>query len=176
MAVTEQLGQERGRALAPGFVLVVVGAALWGTDALFRRGLALSLPAAAVVLGEHAILVAITLPWLYRGLRAARRLFGWRDWVALAVVGAGASAGATVAFTAALAAGDPTTPLLLQKLQPLFAMAGARLLLGERLTPRYGLYAVTALAAAWLVGFPDPLRVSLTAGRGALLAVLAAAL
>jgi len=36
----------------PGFVLVAAAAALWGSDALFRRGLASDLPAAAVVLSN----------------------------------------------------------------------------------------------------------------------------
>lgn len=47
----------------PGFALVAAAAALWGSDALFRRGLAIELPAAAVVFVEHAILVALTLPF-----------------------------------------------------------------------------------------------------------------
>ncbi|HZD03594.1 MAG TPA: hypothetical protein VE173_01715, partial [Longimicrobiales bacterium] len=54
-----------------GFLLVAVGAALWGSDALFRRGLAMELPPAVVVAGEHLILTAVLLPALWR---AGRRL------------------------------------------------------------------------------------------------------
>jgi hypothetical protein len=46
---------------AGGFVLVAAAAALWGSDALFRRGLALELPSSTVVVYEHAILVVLTL-------------------------------------------------------------------------------------------------------------------
>lgn len=121
---------------ASGFLLVAVAAALWGSDGLFRRGLALDLPAATVVMFEHAILVILTLPMLVRGLRVARS-FSFAEWAALTAVGAGASALATILFTQAFVYGDPNTPLLLQKLQPLFAVGGAWLVLGERLRWRF---------------------------------------
>src|SRR5665811_470046 len=126
------------------------GAVLWGTDALFRRGLALEVPAATVVFFEHAILVAITIPWLLRSGRAMRRLDVW-DWASLVAVGAGASAGATILFTQAFSYGDPNTPLLLQKLQPFVAILGARLLLGEVLLPRYWVFFAFGLAGAYLL-------------------------
>lgn len=42
-------------------MLMAVAAALWGSDALFRRGLALELPSSTVVVYEHALLVVLTL-------------------------------------------------------------------------------------------------------------------
>jgi drug/metabolite transporter (DMT)-like permease len=51
------------------------------------------------------------------------------DVVALLVIGIGASAVATMLFTQAFAYGNPTTPLLLQKLQPIIAILGAYVLL-----------------------------------------------
>jgi drug/metabolite transporter, DME family len=160
---------------ASGFVLVAGAAALWGSDALFRRGLAMELPAATVVFIEHVILVLLTAPLLLRAVRATRS-FSARDWVALVVIGVGASATATILFTQAFTYGSPTTPLLLQKLQPLIAIAGARLLLGERLMPRYALYFVAAVAGAYLISFPDPRSVSVDALAPALFATGAAAL
>lgn len=154
---------------------MAIAAALWGSDALFRRGLALELPASTVVVYEHAILVVLTLPLLAKALRTLRE-YDAKDWAALIVIGAGASAVATLMFTAAFRYGDPTTPLLLQKLQPLVAVGGASLLLGERLLPRYGLYFVVAVAGAFLISFPDPGAVSISAAAPALLAVGAAAL
>ena len=164
-----------GRRDARAFLFVALGAACWGTDALFRRGLALELPAPTVVFYEHLILVALTLP-LLRGAGARVRALTRADWLALLLIGAGASAMATWLFTLAMRQGDPTTPLLLQKLQPLFAVAGAHLLLGERLRPRFGSFALAALAFAWLVSFADPLHVSVRAGLAAGLALGAAAL
>jgi DME family drug/metabolite transporter len=84
--------------LGTGFLLVAAGAALWGTDGLFRRGLALELPAPVVVFWEHLILVAITVPLLVRFIRNRPRLTG-QDMSALLFVGAGASAVATILFT-----------------------------------------------------------------------------
>jgi drug/metabolite transporter (DMT)-like permease len=161
--------------LTVGFLLVAAGAALWGTDGLFRRTLALELPAPVVVFWEHLILVAVTVPFLIRFLRNRPRLSG-RDWVALIFVGAGASAVATILFTEAFTYGNPTTPLLIQKIQPVVAVLGAYLLLGERLLPRYGWYFVFALTGAYLIAFQDPTSVSVDQLAPALLALGAAAL
>jgi drug/metabolite transporter (DMT)-like permease len=138
-----------------GIAFVIAGAALWGTDALFRRGLALNLPAVEVVMWEHALLAALMLPLVLRRRAALRRLRG-RDWIALAAIGGGSSVGATVLLTEAFRLGDPTTPLLLQKLQPVFVVALAVPMLGERLRPRYFGYLVVALAGSYLIAFADP--------------------
>lgn len=158
-----------------GLPLVALAAALWGTDALFRRGLALDLPASSVVLYEHLILALLLMPAL-RGIRTWGRRLAPADWAVMAVIGVGASAVATALFTAAFAYGDPTTPLLLQKLQPLFAVTAAAAVLRERLRPRYGLYFVAGLAGAYLIGIPNPTEISIEAVQPALLAVGAAAL
>jgi drug/metabolite transporter, DME family len=149
-------------ATALGFILVALAAATWATDGLFRRGLALQLPAGTVVMVEHVILVLITAPLLIRAVPMTRS-FTSRDWISLVTIGVGASAIATVLFTQAFEHGDPNTPLLLQKLQPLFAIAGATLLLGERILPRFGIYLVCALAGAYLITFPEPSNVSVSA-------------
>ena len=156
-----------------GIVLVALGAALWGTDAVFRRGLALELPATTLVFLEHVVLVALTAPLLWRSRGQYRRL-GRGDWLAVLVVGAGASALATVMFTTAFQYGDPTTPLLLQKVQPLIAIGAAALILRERLLPRFAWFLVGGLAGAYMVAFADPANVSITAVVPALLALGAA--
>ncbi|MDX1467913.1 MAG: DMT family transporter [Acidimicrobiia bacterium] len=161
--------------IGPGFLLVALGAALWGTDALFRWALAFQMPAAKVVFWEHIILVIVTLPWLRKVVRR-RPSFDLKDVAALVFVGAGASAVATILFTQAFTYGDPNTPLLLQKLQPVIAVLGAYLLLGERLLPRYASYFLFAVGGAWLISFPDPLNVSVSQAAPALLAIGAAAL
>lgn len=155
--------------------MVALAAALWGTDALFRRGLALELPAATVVFAEHVLLAAVTAPVLWRDRKALRAL-SRGDWGAVLLIGAGASATATVLFTAAFRYGDPTSVLLLQKLQPVVAVLAAMVLLGERLRPRFGLYFCAAVAGGWFIAFADPLAVSVSSARAALLAVGAATL
>lgn len=159
-----------------GFAVVAAAAALWGTAGLFRGGLVGDLPATTVVFAEHLILVVLTAPLLLRGLRRARAAFTSSDTVSLLVIGVGASAVATVLFTAAFRFGDPNTPLLLQQLQPVIAVLGARVILGERFGRRYPLAFVAAVTGAWLVAFPDPLDVGVADAMPAVLALVAASL
>lgn len=149
---------------------------MWGTDPLFRFGLALRMAAPAIVLVEQALPMLLVFHLVGRGLRRAVASFSAADWAALLLVGAGASTLATLLFTQAFTFGSPTTPVLLQQLQPLFAVAGARLLLGERLQPRYWVYLGSALCGGYLVAFADPARLSVTGGLAAAMAVTAAAL
>ena len=158
-----------------GFAFVAIGAALWGTDGLFRRGLALEMPATAVVFWEHVILVVVTIPLLVRFAKKHQKLTV-KDLTALLFVGAGASAVATILFTQAFTYGDPTTPLLIQKIQPVIAVLGAYLLLGERLLPRYGWYFLFAVSSAYLIAFPNPTQVGVSQLAPALLALGAASL
>ncbi|MGH3366018.1 MAG: DMT family transporter [Nocardioidaceae bacterium] len=159
-----------------GTWLIAIAAALWGTDALFRLPLTEVLSAPTIVLAEHAVLVALTLPWLPRAVSAARRTCRAREWVALVLIGVGASATATILFTLAFEYGGPVTPVALQKMQPLFAAGAACLLLRERLRPRYAAFLAVALASAWLLSFADPFQVTVTGVLAALLALGAAAL
>lgn len=161
--------------LGRGFLLVALGAALWGTDALFRWALAFEMPAPVVVFWEHVILVIVTSPLLIRFIRNRPQLTG-KDMAAILFVGAGASAVATILFTQAFTYGDPTTPLLLQKLQPVIAVLGAYVLLGERLLPKYVWYFLFAFGGAWLISFPDPTNVTVSQLAPALLALGAAGL
>lgn len=124
--------------------LVALATAMWGTDALWRQPLATSLPSASVVFWEHVIIVALLAPFLPRAWRALRAC-GPRERLAMVTVGVGSSALATTLFTTAFQVGDPVTPLVLQKLQPVFAAVASYALLRERLTPRYFAFAVPAL-------------------------------
>jgi len=155
--------------------LVALAAATWGLDGLLRKPLSHQLSAATLVFAEHALALLLLLPLLPSALRALARC-SWRARLSVLGIGAGASAGATVLFTRAFATGDAITPVVLQKTQPLVAIALAALLLGERPRRVFAVFGLPALAGAWLLTFPDPFQVSLTAARPALLALAAAAL
>jgi DME family drug/metabolite transporter len=169
----------RPAALRDGTPLVAAAAAAWGLDGLLRKPLATELAAATVVFWEHLIVVLAVLPAVPAALRAFVRLT-WVERLAVAAIGVGSSALATVLFTKAFAlsaqSGDFISPLVLQKLQPLFAVAMAVVLLGERLRPAFAAYAVPALAGAWLLAFPHPFAVTVAEARVALLALGAAVL
>src|SRR5437660_1225747 len=108
-----------------GIALVALGAALWGLDQWIRGPLAATTTAATIVFGEHVVLVVLMLPFAAAAVAAVVRL-GWRHVLAAVAVGAGASAVATILFTQALFAHrDFVTPVVLQKVQPLFAVLGA---------------------------------------------------
>jgi drug/metabolite transporter (DMT)-like permease len=158
-----------------GVAAVAVAAGLWGTDALLRRPLAHSTQAATIVLGEHVVLVLVLLPVVAAALPALWRA-GPRFVAAAVVVGAGSSALATILFTQAFVQGDPVTPVVMQKLQPLIAVSLAAAVLGERPRPRFGLFLVGGLAGAWLMAFPSPFDVSLHGHAPALYALAAAGL
>jgi drug/metabolite transporter (DMT)-like permease len=137
-------------------VLVALAAALWGTDALFRKPLADSTPVATIVFGEHVVLFAITLPFLVPALAAVIGL-GRRYVLAAVMIGAGASAVATILFTQAFVdSANPVTPVVLQKVQPIVAVIGAWVVLKERPRPLFGVFLVAALAGVWLIAFPSP--------------------
>lgn len=156
-----------------GTLLVALGASLWATDLIFRPRLAEQLTAAEVVFWEHLILALICLPILVRSdLRGLTR----RDWISVVLVGAGASVLATVLFTEAFSYGEATTVVLLQKIQPLVVIVGARIMLGERLKPNFWLYAIPAIAGAYLLSTPAPSEVTLESFTPALLSIGAATL
>src|SRR4051795_1835763 len=129
---------------------------MWGTDPIIRKPLSGSTSATTIVFGEHVVLVALTLPLLVPALAAAWRA-GWKVLLCVVVIGAGASAVATILFTEALFHGDFVTPVVIQKLQPLVAVAAAVLILGERPRRRFAWFLLPGLVGFWLVNQPHPL-------------------
>jgi drug/metabolite transporter (DMT)-like permease len=140
----------------PGVVLVSIAAAMWGLDGLIRKPLSHSTSPTTIVFGEHVVLVLLTLPLLAVSLRALWHA-GPRYVAAGIAVGAGASAIATILFTQALFHGDFITVLVLQKAQPLVAVAGAWFILGEQPRPRFAWFLLPALAGIWLIALVHPL-------------------
>lgn len=159
--------------------LVALGAGLWGTDALFRNSLARQVSAPTLVFAEHLVLVLVLLPFLPRSVRAFAAL-AIRGRLAVVAIGAGASAVATTLFTMAFRIssqhGDFVTPVVVQHLQPVLAIAGAVLLLGERVHTRFAAFAVPGIAGVWLLIFPNPFDVTVSRLSVVLLALAAAVL
>ncbi|UQZ32468.1 EamA family transporter [Paenibacillus sp. PK3_47] len=150
--VTASSSSVRTSPLRSGFWLVVLGAALWGVDPLFRIILLKSLTSSQIVLLEHVVLFLAAAPVLWRN-RADLKGIRMRHAAALLVVSWGGSAVATILFTKALATGDLNAVLLLQKLQPIFAIGLAAILLKERLPKNFGVLIAVALAGTYLLTF-----------------------
>ena len=140
----------------PGVVLVSVAATMWGLDGLIRKPLASSTTAYTIVFGEHVFLVLLTLPLLIPAMIALYRA-GPAYIAAGIVIGAGASAIATILFTKALFHGDFITVVVLQKAQPLIAVVGAWIVLREQPRPGFAWFLLPALAGIWLIALPHPL-------------------
>ncbi|MFD2614373.1 DMT family transporter [Paenibacillus gansuensis] len=161
-----------------GLLWVALGAAMWGTDALFRSGLVERLTSLQIVWLEHALISLMMLPWI---IRAFRKLSGLSagGWLLLLAVSWGSSALATWAFTEAFRYGHPSAVVLLQKLQPLFAVLAAKWLLRERWSSTYYVVLPGALLGAYVLSFGFSAPFTAAHGgqwAGSLLAIAAALL
>jgi drug/metabolite transporter (DMT)-like permease len=161
--------------------LVALGAALWGTDGAFRQPLVS--PVArwspyTIVLYEHVILTAVVAPYLLRHRRSLRRLDGG-GWLAALGVAWGGSALATLAFTTAFEYGNPDVVVLLQKTQPLWAIAAAAAVMRERPVRVLAWFLAPALLGTYLLSFGGMAPADAftgAQGKAALLALAAAGL
>lgn len=137
-----------------GPVLIFIAAMLWATDAPFRYHLTRTLDSGFIVLAEHAVNVLLILPFIVSGWREIKSL-NWKQWLAILVIGIGASAVASILFTKTFSYMNPSVAIVLQKLQPLIAISLAALFLKERTGKRFWLWAVLALSGAYVISFPD---------------------
>ena len=160
-----------------GAFLIFIAAILWGLDGILRRSL-YSLPPITIVLLEHVIGLIILAPFLFRVWR--KEALSKKEWGALGVVALFSGVLGTLFFTTALLKVNFisfSVVLLLQKLQPLFAVIVGWFVLGERVSRSYVGWAVLALLAGYFVTFPFGI-VNLSEGGAhvvaALFAVLAA--
>ncbi|GAF08542.1 permease [Paenibacillus pini JCM 16418] len=135
-----------------GFWFVVLGAALWGMDPLFRILLLKSLTSTQIVLLEHIIIVLCVIP-VFMKHRSELRGLKMRHIGALLFLSWGGSAIATILFTMGLSSGNLNAVVLLQKLQPIFAILMARLLLKEKLPKQFSWLLVVALIGTYLLTF-----------------------
>lgn len=135
-------------------LLVILGSALWGTDALFRRPLTGILSPVTIVLLEHLVLSLATFSVVMRLRREFLCLKG-RDYASLLVIALGGSVAATILFTFAMKYGNPSVVILLQKTQPLCTVLLARVFLGERPARWFWPWFATAMAGSYLLSVPD---------------------
>lgn len=137
-----------------GPLFILFAAVLWSTDALFRKPLTETMPSTTIVLLEHLFGLGILLP-LFARRAAELKALNVRDWLAILAIGVGGSALATILFTSSFQYVNPSVAILLQKVQPLFAITFAVVMLRERLRARFWIWAAVALGAAYVVSFPN---------------------
>lgn len=137
-------------------LFIALAAILWATDVYFRAGLLKHLSANEIVLMEDLIEAAVLLPVLFINRDELRRLTP-RGWIAVAAVGIGPQAIATVMFTQSLLYQDFAVTYVLQQTQPLIAVLLAGAILGEKRRGTFWPGLVVAVVGVYLVAFaPDP--------------------
>ena len=134
----------------------MIAATLWAVDALFRTQLTYTIPSTYIVMIEHFIGFLILSPFLIRYRKDIMNLKK-HDWMILLVMTIVSSVLGTVLFTEALgrsfAEFDFVTPILLQKLQPLFVVALSALILKEHISMKFIILALLALFGSYLISF-----------------------
>jgi len=133
----------------------MAAALLWGTDSLFRFPTGEKLDPTFIVWVEHLVGLAALLPWTWSQDRGGLFKLGYKEWFSAVVAGMGGGAFATVLFTASFHYLNPSVTILLQKLQPVFTVLLAYVFLGERPERKFYPWAAVALAAGFVLSFPD---------------------
>ena len=170
----------KDRSKTLGAALICISAALWGLDGVVLTPRLSNLQVPFVVFLLHAIPFALMQPFLWSSYSRLRAMPA-KGWLALALVAFTGGMLGTLAIVKALFLvnfNQLSVVVLLQKLQPVFALALAAVLLGERVSARFLGASVAALGGAYLLTFglsvPAAATDSITF-KAALLAIVAAA-
>jgi drug/metabolite transporter (DMT)-like permease len=153
---------------------VVAASVLWGLDGLLRTEL-YSLPPLTIIFAEHAIGTVIAVPFLIAFRKKLQKLTRLQL-VAVVAVALISGVIGTVLFTAALQQIEfiPfSVVILLQQLEPIFAIVSAAILLKEKISPRFMALTAVALLSGYMLSFPD-LRVNFGEGSAGAIAALMA--
>jgi drug/metabolite transporter (DMT)-like permease len=136
---------------------IMLAALFWSLDGVFIRPKFYVLPAGLVVFLEHFLGFLLLVPFIFIDWKKIKKL-RFKDWSAVVWVSVfGGLIGTlmiTKAFFAAMG-GQVTfaTVVILQKLQPVFALILARIVLGEKLSKKFYLWAGLAIVAGYFLAF-----------------------
>src|ERR1700730_10675833 len=147
--------------------LVGLGAALWGTESAWRIPLNELFDADVIVFWEHVLILLMFLPLLRPNFGELRKT-DIRTWSYLLFSGFAGSAVGTIFFTLALKHGNPTVVNVVLNIQPVISTLGALLLFGDRLAPRFFLYAAIAVLAGIFLSVEYPALVAVSFERAGL--------
>ena len=133
---------------------VISAAILWSLDGYIRQNL-FSLPSFLIISLEHAIGALIFFPLLIKGLNEIYSL-NQRGWISVFWISICGGVLGTFFYTKALSYVeyiDLSVVVLLQKFQPIFAIALAAVILKEKITKRFFILAVSAIIGGYLITF-----------------------
>lgn len=155
--------------------LVSLAATLWAVDGIVLRPYLYNLPVPLVVFIETTIVAIILTPFFYRNFNTIRKLH-YKDWIAFAGVAFFGGALGTMAITRALFFVNYVNlsiVIFIQKLQPVFAISLAALILKEKLSKEFLLWASLAIAGAYIITFGFNLPLMNTGDKTAIAAMFA---
>lgn len=154
-----------------GPLLIIVAASLWAFDGIIRRSL-YSLPPITIVFYEHLIGAMILLPYLITAFKKEKLTM--KEFSLLLFISAFSGVLGGLWFTTALLKVNFisfSVVYLIQKLQPIFTITTARIVLKEKINSQFAKWAVLALIAAYFVTFKDGI-INFNTGSGTIIAAL----
>ena len=136
-------------------LFVILGASLWGVDGVLLRPSLYSLPVLLVVFFESTLVTVILTPFFIHKFKELKSLKA-KDWLAFVGVALFGGAIGTMAITKALFFVNfvnLSIVILIQKLQPVFAILLAALFLRERPPRQFFAWAGLAIIGAYFMTF-----------------------
>lgn len=134
---------------------VIIAASLWGLDGIVLRPSLFTLPVPLVVLIESSIVAVLLTPFFIKQFHKIK-ILDKKDWLAFLGVATFGGAVGTMAITKALFYVNfvnLSVVILIQKLQPIFAILLASMMLKEKLTKEFCLWAGVAIIGAYIMTF-----------------------
>ncbi len=136
-------------------MFIIVASGLWGVDGIVLRPALFTLPVPLVVFIESSIVAILLTPFFIRRFQELKKL-KYMDWLAFLGVALAGGAVGVMAITKALFYVNYvnlSVVVLIQKLQPVFAIFLAAVFLKERLPQTFFFWAGLALVGAYLMTF-----------------------
>ncbi|MDP2944404.1 MAG: DMT family transporter, partial [bacterium] len=154
-SINNKLGLKPGQ--LAGALAIMLAALLWSIDGLFIRPQFYVLPAELVVFLEHLLGFIVLSPFIFIFWPKIKSL-SRKSWLALGWISLFGGMIGTIFITKAFFAamdGDVSfaTVVILQKLQPIFALLLARVILRERLDKKFYGWAAVAIVASYFIAF-----------------------
>lgn len=154
-----------------GPFLIIVAASLWALDGIIRRSL-FSLPPITIVFYEHLFGAVILLPYLIKSF--GKEGLTKKEFFLMLFIAMFSGVFGTLWFTVALLKTSFisfSVVYLIQKLQPIFAISTAAVVLKEKVTKSYIKWAMVALVTAYFVTFKNG-YINFATGQGTIVAAL----
>ena len=133
---------------------IIFAAILWSFDGLLRQAL-YSVPSMIIVTIEHIIGAILFIPFILKARKEIKRI-NQQTWVSVFWISVCGGILGTFFYTSALSYVNYinlSVVVLLQKLQPLFAISLASVILKEKLSKKFLLLASIAIIGSFLVTF-----------------------